>query len=31
VTWMFTTDKARTKMGRAYPKPTTVDQHAKES
>jgi hypothetical protein len=31
VTWMFTTDKARAKMGRAYPKPTTVDQHAKES
>src|SRR6478752_1644745 len=24
VTWMFTTEKARTKMGRAYPKPTAA-------
>ena len=30
--WMFTTEKARTKMGRAYPRPTaTLDQPAKES
>jgi transposase len=30
--WMFTTQKARAKMGRAYPKPsTTLDQPAKES
>ena len=30
--WMFTTEKARTKMGRAYPKPAaTLDQPAKES
>jgi transposase len=32
VNWMFTTEKARAKMGRAYPKPTaTLDQPAKES
>jgi transposase len=32
VNWMFTTEKARTKMGRAYPKPTaTLDQTVKES
>jgi transposase len=32
VNWMFTTEKARTKMGRAYPKPTaTLDQTGKES
>ena len=30
--WMFTTEKARTKMGRAYPRPVaTLDQPAKES
>jgi hypothetical protein len=30
--WMFTTEKARTKMGRAYPRPAaTLDQPAKES
>ena len=29
--WMFTTEKARTKMGRAYPRPAaTLDQPAKE-
>jgi hypothetical protein len=29
---MFTTEKARTKMGRAYPKPTaTLDQPTKQS
>jgi hypothetical protein len=29
---MFTTEKARTKMGRAYPKPAAaLDQPAKES
>jgi transposase len=32
VKWMFTTEKARAKMGRAYPKPAaTLDQPAKES
>jgi transposase len=32
VNWMFTTEKARTKMGRAYPKPTaTLDQTVKEA
>jgi transposase len=32
VNWMFTTEKARAKMGRTYPKPTaTLDQPAKES
>jgi hypothetical protein len=30
--WMFTTEKARTKMGRAYPRPAaTLDQPTKES
>ena len=30
--WMFTTEKARTKMGRAYPRPAAaLDQPAKES
>ena len=30
--WMFTTEKARTKMGRAYPRPApTLDQPANES
>src|SRR3954469_12137548 len=32
VNWMFTTEMARTKMGRAYPKPTAaLDQPVKES
>ena len=32
VKWMFTTEQARVKMGRAYPKPTaTLDQPVKES
>jgi transposase len=32
VKWMFTTDKARTKMGRAYPKPAAkLDQPANQS
>src|SRR3954447_19836918 len=32
VNWMFTTEKARTKMGRAYPKPTpALGKPAKES
>jgi transposase len=32
VKWMFTTEKARAKMGRAYPKPAaTLDQLTKES
>jgi len=32
VTWMFTTEKARTKMGRAYPKPAAkLDQPANQS
>jgi len=32
VNWMFTTEKARTKMGRAYPKPTAaLDQPVNES
>ena len=32
VTWMFTTEKARAKMGRAYAKPATkLDQPAKQS
>ena len=30
--WMFTTEKARTKMGRAYPKPAAkLDQPANQS
>jgi hypothetical protein len=32
VNWMFTTEKARAKMGRAYPKPAaTIDQPASQS
>ena len=32
INWMFTTEKARAKMGRAYPKPTAaLDQPVKES
>jgi len=31
IKWMFTTEKARTKMGRAYPKITGVEMPAKES
>jgi transposase len=31
VKWMFTTEKARTKMGRAYPYPAPPDPPAKES
>jgi transposase len=31
IKWMFTTEKARTKMGRAYPKITGVETPAKES
>jgi transposase len=31
VTWMFTTEKARTKMRRAYPKPAPPEPPAKES
>jgi transposase len=32
VNWMFTTEKARAKMGRAYPKPAaTIDQPANQS
>ena len=32
VEWMFTTEKARAKMGRAYPKPNaTLDPNAEES
>ena len=32
VKWMFTTEKARAKMGRAYPKPATkLDQPANQS
>jgi transposase len=32
IRWMFTTERARAKMGRAYPKPdATLDQPAKES
>jgi len=31
IKWMFTTDKARTKMGRAYPKITGAETPAKES
>ena len=29
--WMFTTDTARTKMGRAYPNPDASEPTAKES
>jgi hypothetical protein len=29
--WMFTTGKARAKMGRAYPKPAALNQPAKPS
>ena len=31
VKWMFTTDKARAKIGRAYPNPAAPLQPAKES
>jgi transposase len=31
IKWMFTTEKARAKMGRAYPKPAALDPPAKES
>jgi transposase len=31
IKWMFTTEKARAKMGRAYPKPGTVSSPLKES
>src|SRR5919206_2365645 len=31
ISWMFTTEKARTKMGRAYPNPAIPDSPAKES
>ncbi len=31
VTWMFTTERARTKMRRAYPKPAPPEPPAKES
>jgi len=32
ITWMFTTEKARAKLGRAYPQPTPVSKpQAKES
>jgi len=31
IKWMFTTEKARTKMGRAYPKITGIETPAKES
>jgi hypothetical protein len=32
VKWMFTTEKARTKMGRAYPEPASIKAHlTKES
>ncbi len=31
VRWMFTTEKARTKMGRAYPVPASLDPSAKPS
>ncbi|MDP9415146.1 MAG: IS630 family transposase, partial [Pseudomonadota bacterium] len=31
VNWMFTTQKAREKLGRAYPKPAPLPASAKES
>jgi hypothetical protein len=31
IRWMFTTDKARTKMGRAYPQPASPDGSVKPS
>ena len=31
INWMFTTEKARAKMGRAYPKPTGRHAAGKES
>ena len=31
ITWMFTTEKARAKMGRAYPKPGPLEPLAKRS
>ena len=31
ITWMFTTEKARAKMGRAYPNAALKDSRAKES
>jgi hypothetical protein len=31
IKWMFTTEKARHKMGRAYPAPAAVNDSAKES
>jgi transposase len=31
INWMFTTEKARTKMGRAYPQPACIRLNAKES
>ncbi len=31
ITWMFTTEKARAKLGRAYPQPTVSKPQAKES
>ena len=31
IKWMFTTEKARDKMGRAYPKPVGCKSPAKES
>ena len=31
ITWMFTTEKARAKMGRTYPKPTAPSGRRKES
>ena len=31
VRWMFTTEKARTKMGRAYPAPASLDPPGKAS
>ena len=31
VKWMFTTEKARAKMGRAYPKPGPLEPLAKKS
>lgn len=31
IRWMFTTERARTKMGRAYPQPASPDAPAKPS
>ena len=31
INWMFTTERARAKMGRAYPQPTVADPPAKHS